>query len=165
MKVGGEIYGGFSESLAKQETLKYLATHPAKVDAVASLAGMGSGVLQAFKQSGRPVPLIAELGLDQGVLGYWRQNQGAYHAASAGLPPTAAARAIYEVAVRTLRGQGPRLNHLIGEVPLVTDANLAQWAQPGWGLQTVGTAPGLPQSFLPSSYLDAFFTRPAALTQ
>jgi ribose transport system substrate-binding protein len=164
MKVGGEIYGGFSESLAKSETLKYLATHPQKIDAVTTLAGESVGTLKAFQQTGRPIPPAAEVGMDKGFLGYWQQNQSkGYHASSTSLPPVAAARALHEVAMRMLAGQGPKLNSLIGKNPVITDANLADWAEPSWNINTPGTVPGDPQSFLPSKYLDDFFNNPAPI--
>jgi ribose transport system substrate-binding protein len=163
MKVGGEIFGGFSESLAKSETLKYLATHPQKIDAVATLAGESVGTLQAFKQTGRPLPPVAEIGMDKGFLGNWRQNQSSYHASSTSLPPVAAARALREVAMRMLAGQGVKLNTLVAPDALITDANLADWADPSWTLNTPGTVPGAPQSFMPSKFLDDFFNHPAPI--
>src|SRR3954447_11320345 len=63
IKIPGEIYGAFSESQAKSETLKYLSTHPQKLDGVTAMPGESSGVLQAFKQVGRPVPPMAEVGM------------------------------------------------------------------------------------------------------
>jgi ribose transport system substrate-binding protein len=163
MKVAGEIFGGFSESLAKSETLKYLATHPQKVDALAALAGESVGTLQAFKQTGRPLPPMAETGMDKGFLGNWLQNQSTYHAASTTIPPVPAARVLHEVAMRMLAGQGVKLNTLVGVEPVVTDANLADWADPSWTLTTPGTVSGDPQSFLPSTFLNGFFANPAPL--
>jgi ribose transport system substrate-binding protein len=161
MKVAGEIFGGFSESLAKSETLKYLATHPQKIDAVTTLAGEAVGTLQAFKQTGRPIPPFAEVGMDKGFLGYWRQNQSNYHASSTSLPPVPAARALHDVAMRMLAGQGVKLNTLVAENPVITDANLADWAEPTWTINTPGTVSGDPQSFMPSSFIDDFFNKPA----
>ncbi|HEY2604196.1 MAG TPA: substrate-binding domain-containing protein [Thermoleophilaceae bacterium] len=163
MKVGGEIFGGFSESLAKSETLKYLATHPQKVDVLTTLAGESVGSVQAFKQTGRPIPPLAEVGMDKGFLGYWRQNQANYHASSTSLPPVGAARALHEVAMRMLAGQGVKLNTLVAENPVITDANLADWSDPSWTLATPGTVPGDPQSFMPSKFLDDYFNNPAPI--
>ncbi|HEX6461280.1 MAG TPA: substrate-binding domain-containing protein [Thermoleophilaceae bacterium] len=161
MKVGGEIYGAFSESGAKSETLKYLATHPQKIDGVTTLAGESVGTLQAFKQTGRPIPPFAEVGMDKGFLGYWRQNQSSYHASSTSLPPVPAARALHEVAMRMLAGQGVKLNTLVAENPVITDANLADWSEPTWSITTPGTVSGDPQSFMPSSFINDFFNNPA----
>ncbi len=163
MKVAGEIYGGFSESLAKSETLKYLATHPQKIDAVTALAGESVGTLKAFQQTGRPIPPFAEVGMDKGFLGYWRQNQSTYHASSTSLPPVPAARALHDVAMRMLAGQGVKLNTLVAENPVITDANLADWSEPTWNINTPGTVSGDPQSFMPSTFINDFFNNPAPL--
>jgi ribose transport system substrate-binding protein len=163
IKIGGQAFGAFSESQAKSETLKYLSTHPQKIDSVAALAGEAVGVVQAFKQVGRPVPPRAEVGMDKGFLGYWRANQGTYHAASTSLPPVPAARAVAEVAGRMLAGQGVKLNTLVAEEPVINDANLAEWVNPSWTLATPGTVPGATESFMPSSFIDGFFNHGAPL--
>lgn len=158
-----EIYGAFSESQAKSETLKYLGTHPQPLQGLTVMPGEAVGVLQAFKQVGRAIPPTAEVGFDRGFLGYWRQNQGAFHGSSTSLPPVPAARAVAEVAGRMLAGQGVKLNTLVADEPLVNDANLGDWAEPGWSLTTPGTVSGEPDSFMPSEFIDGFFNRPAEL--
>jgi hypothetical protein len=62
-----------------------------------------------------------------------------------------------------LHGQGLKLNAIVDELPLVTDANLDAWADAGWSLNTPGAASGEPQSFLSSKFLDAFFAHPRPL--
>jgi len=45
---------------------------------------------------------------------------------------------------------------------IITDANLSQWVQPGWSLNTpLAYAPGPPNVFYPASYLNQFFSKPA----
>jgi ribose transport system substrate-binding protein len=161
LKVIGEVYGGFSEAGAKSETQKFLATHPTKVDGLAVMPGEAVGALQAFQQVGRPIPPAAEVGMDRGFLGYWQQNQATYHASSTSLPPVPAARAVAEITARMLAGQGVKLNTLVAEEPLVNDANLSEWAEPDWTLTTPGTVSGKPDTFMPSPFLDDFFTNPA----
>jgi len=161
MKVAGEVYGGFSEAGAKSETQKFLATHPTKIDGLAVMPGEAVGALQAFQQVGRPIPPAAEVGMDKGFLGYWQQNQATYHASSTSMPPVPAARAVAEITARMLAGQGVKLNTLVAEEPVVNDANLSDWAEPSWTLTTPGTVSGKPDSFMPSPFLDDFFTNPA----
>src|SRR3954447_525591 len=158
MKLAGEVFGAFSEAQAKSETLKWLSTHPQKVDALGAMPGESSGALQAFKQLGRPVPPASEIGLDKGFLGYWRTNDTAYDAAATSLTPVSAARATSNVIGRMLAGDGVKLNTLVGKTPLVTDANLGDWSDASWTLQTPGTVSGHPDDFLPAKDLDAFFT-------
>jgi ribose transport system substrate-binding protein len=158
MKVAGEVFGGFSEAGAKSETLKWLGTHPAKLDGLAVMPGQSAGTLQAFEQVGREIPPGAEVGMDKGFLGYWRQNDKTYDAASTSLTPVSIARATADTVARMLAGDGVKLNTLVGETPLITDANLTDWADPSWTLKTPGTVSGNPDDFLPADELDAFFT-------
>ena len=94
------------------------------------MPGEANGVLQAFRQTGRPVPPAAEVGMDKGFFGYWQENQAKYHASSTSLPPVPAARALAEVTGRMLAGQGVKLNTLVAKVPVVDDATLADWGGP-----------------------------------
>ena len=48
--------------------------------------------MQAFKQTGRPMPIVPDSGLSKGSLGYWNQNQAEYHDSATSLPPVPAAR-------------------------------------------------------------------------
>lgn len=157
MKVAGEVFGGFSEAGAKSEVLKWLGTHPAKLDGVAVMPGQSAGTLQALKQSGREVNAVAEIGADRGFLGYWGEKDTTFNAASTTLFPVGAGRATAEVVKRMLDGQGVKLNTLVGETPLITDANLGDYGEDSWTVQTSGTVSGAPDSFLPSDEINAFF--------
>ena len=156
-------YGAFSEAIAKSEMLKYLSTHPQKVDAVFEVATMAPGVMRAFQQSGRPMPIVPDIGLSKASLGYWKQNDAKYDNSATSLPPVPAGRAVADVARRMLAGQGVKINTLVGEQPIVTDATLADWVEGAWSLNTPGSAPGAADSFLPPKFLDGFFLKPAAL--
>jgi ABC-type sugar transport system substrate-binding protein len=157
------VYGGFSDSIAKSEMLKYLATHPQKLDAVLEVAVMAPGVMRAFQQTGRPMPIIPDTGLSKASLGYWNQHKATYPDVGYTIPPVPAARAVVDVARRMLDGQGLKMNAIVGKAPIVTDANLGDWIDNRWNLNTPGAAPGDLQSFLPSKYLEAFFAHPKPL--
>jgi ABC-type sugar transport system substrate-binding protein len=163
LKSVGDVYGGFSDNLAKSETLKFLATHPQTIDAALEVAVMAPGVMKAFQQTGRPMPIVPDIGLSKGSLGYWNQNKADYSDVATSLPPLPAASATAEVALRMLHGQGVKYNAIIGEQPLVDDTNLGDWVEPSWNLNTPGAALGTRDSFLPSSFLATFFDRPADL--
>jgi ribose transport system substrate-binding protein len=163
LKSIGDVYGGFSDNLAKSETLKFLATHPQKIDAALEVAVMAPGVMRAFQQTGRPMPIVPDVGLSKGSLGYWNQNKADYSNVATSLPPLPAAAATAEVARRMLHGQGVKYNAIIGKQPLVDDTNLSEWVEGSWNLNTPGAALGTRDSFLPSSFLATFFNQPADL--
>ena len=158
-----QVYGGLSDSIAKGAMLRYLATHPQPLDAVMQTAYMGTGIMSAFQQSGRAMPVVEDSGLTKGTLGYWWHNRPKYHGVGTSVPAGPFSPAVAEVALRMLHGQGVKLNALVGVDPVVTDANLDKWAEPSWTLTTPGGAPGPRDSFMTSSYINAFFSHPAPL--
>jgi ribose transport system substrate-binding protein len=157
IKVSGQVYGSYSTSLAKSETLKFLATHPQGVDGVFQTAVMAPGVMSAFQQTGRAIPPVNDIGSNKGSLGYWLSNKGRYHGVGAGLGAQAMARALAGVAQRMLRGQGIRISEVQHPNTIITDRNLSEWAKPGWGLTTPGVAEGPARQFMSESFLNGLF--------
>jgi ribose transport system substrate-binding protein len=153
--VAGEVYGGYTDSIAKQEMLKYLGTHPQKVDAVLEAGGMGVGTRQAFEQAGRPVPIIAEGGPTKGQLGYHNQHPDSSYF-SAPIAPAVMAGAVADTAKMLLDGHGLKLNVLVDRGAVVNDANLSSWDDPAWTPQTPGSASGPRDWFLGTDYLRGF---------
>ena len=157
----GQVYGNYTNSIAKRETLTFLATHPQKIAAVGNAASMAPGVMQAFQQSGRPMPIVQDTAGQKGSLGYWRQNSD-YQGVGYGTPPAPTARTVVNVALRVLEGQGPKLNNIVTLAPPITPANLDQWAEPGWTLATVGSANGPDKVIMSDAYLNPMFKNGAA---
>jgi ribose transport system substrate-binding protein len=158
----GELYGGFSDSLAKSQMLQFLATHPESIGAVFPTASMSVGIMQAFVQTGRPAPVVTDVGPTNGRLGYIEQHKSYAYVAVA-FTPQACAAALVDVTRRMLDGQGVRMNVLLAQVPLVTNFNASEYSKPGWSLGTPGVAPGIPGQFFSDSYIAAFFAHPRQL--
>jgi ribose transport system substrate-binding protein len=156
MKVD-EVIGGFVNATAKAEVLKYLATHPQGVSAVVQAGAMGNGVIGAFTSSGRDVPPIGDIGASEGSLAYWSAHKDTYHGIGTGQPGKWAADAVVSTALRTLAGQGPKVNTLQPPVPLISDANLDEWANPSASQDSEQTADGPRDAFLSEQYLDGLF--------
>ena len=156
-----DLYGQFIPSVAKAETLKYLGTNPAPVQGVFQTATMASGVMQAFDQAGRDIPPVTDIGVTKGSLGYWRQNKDSYTGTGTGLGGIALGSGMANVAIRMLEGQGLKTNAVIQELPVLTDANLNQWAEPGWDLNTPGVAEGPPGAFGSNDFLNPLFANGA----
>jgi ribose transport system substrate-binding protein len=163
IKPAGEITGLFQPATAKGETLKFLATHPQPIAGALQIGAMSTGIMQAFKQSGRPMPVVADIAALKGSLGYWINNRSTYHGIGTGLGPTWLGDAAANVARRMLHGQGLKTTDIMDRLPLISDQNVAKWAKPQWNLATPGEADGPRGTFLTDSYLDAFFANGAAL--
>ena len=161
IKLAGEIAGAFVPPVAKSETLKYLATHPGRIDGVLQTGGMAPGIISAFKQSGRPVPIIDDAGAMKGSLGYWINNKDSYASFGEGFPPVTYGKSIASVTRRMLAGRGLKVSDVTAWFPPITVKSLDQWAQKDWDLNTPGIADGPPQSFMPETFISGLFNDPA----
>jgi len=157
----GDVYGNFIDVNAKSETLKYLATHPQKIDGVIQAGTMTGGIMGAFQQSGRPMPVVDDVGPMKASTGYWLNHRGTYHGVGTAFGPKAMGGAGASVALRMLEGQGPNLSNVIARIPLLTEENLDEWGDKSWSLTTPGQPEGPPNSWFTEDYIDAFFARPA----
>jgi ribose transport system substrate-binding protein len=151
----------FQAPIAKQQVLGYLNTHPQPVAGVVTAGPFTSGVIQAFQQAGKTVPVITNNGLDEGGLAYWIQHESSYHGVALANVPNGLAYAVTQVTHRMLLGDGVKINTLSIDPPLVTSANLTQYVNvdPSWTINTVGTASGPASKYVSNSYIDAIFTK------
>jgi ribose transport system substrate-binding protein len=162
VQVAGEAYGNFVPSQAKSDTLRFLATHPARVDGVLQTAVMAPSIMQAFQQVGRPMPVVDDIGPMKGSLGWWYHHRGAYHGVGTAIGAASLGRTTVSVALRMLEGQGIRLTDVVNTLPVLTEANVGQWWDPSFTLATPGSPPGPPDSFADDRYLDPLFRHGAA---
>ena len=164
IKVVGNIAHMWTSQVGQAELQKWLATHPQQLDGIAVQSSGETGVLQALLQSGRDVPPIS-IGGELGALCYWRNNPEYISAAIQTWPPGDDIELGWNIMMRTMQGQGPKIESIL--VPTVTstfedikavldencDRNSTDWLHVGidaWG----GT-----------DYLDQFFERPADPTK
>jgi ribose transport system substrate-binding protein len=161
VKLVGNVYGNFIDVNAKSESLKYLATHPQKIDGVVQSGTMTGGIMGAFQQSGRPMPVVDDVGPMKASTGYWLNHLGTYHGVGTAFGPQTMGRAGAVVALRMLEGQGPKLSNIVARIPLLTEQNLHEWGDKSWTLTTPGQPEGPPNSWFTDDYINAFFARPA----
>lgn len=161
IKVVGSVAGMWTDQVAQGEVQKWLATNPGKLDGIVVQSAAEMGVLRAVQQAGRgeiPVAIGGELG----ALCYWRKNPNYINASFQLWPPADDIELMWHIMMRTLQGQGPKVQSvLVDPVKLTYDdltkvmdenCNLdsAEWLKVGakrWGYDP--------------SYLDNFFLRPA----
>jgi len=160
IKVTGQIAHMWTSQVGQAETQKWLATHPGQLDGMAVQSSGETGVLAALQQSGREmVPL--SIGGELGALCYWRNNPDYISAAIQTWPPGDDVELGWNIMMRTLQGQGPKIQSILVpprkivyadvEAMMGTDCdtNSTGWYNPGidiWGGK---------------DYLDNFFLRPA----
>lgn len=160
IKIVGTVDGGWVDSVAKTKVLQFLSTHPQPLHGVASQSPGDLGTLSALQQAGRPVvPITA--GGEMGPLAYWRDNPNWLKAAYPAWPPGDEMEEGWEVMMRTLQGQGPKIaSILIGPgkithedlaslLPKDTDYSSNEWVDPPY------------ESWFPKKTMDMYFERPA----
>ncbi|SDZ54087.1 substrate-binding domain-containing protein [Herbiconiux ginsengi] len=163
VKLVGEVTGNFDSSAAKSEVLSFLSTYTGDVDGVFQTALMAPGIISAFEESGLPVPPVTDIAAQEGSLGYWINHSDSYQGVGIGQGAAATGNAVAEVALGVLAGGGVKVSDVVLNLPLITDDNLADWADPSWDLSTVGTAPGPDDApLVTDEYLGEIFNSPIA---
>src|SRR5215469_7583717 len=151
----------FQASIAKQQVLGYLNTHPQTVAGVITAGPFTSGVIQAFQQAGKTVPVVTNNGLDEGGLAYWVQHKSTYNGVALANTPNGLAYATTQVAHKMLAGDGVKINTLSIDPPLATNANLTKYVtiDPSWTINSAGTASGPSDLYVSNDFIDAIFTK------
>ena len=161
IKVVGSVAGMWTDQVAQGEVQKWLATNPGKLDGIVVQSAAEMGVLRAVQQAGRgeiPVAIGGELG----ALCHWRKNPNYINAAFQLWPPADDIELMWHIMMRTLQGQGPKVQSILVDPVKLTHEDLtkvmdencnldsAEWLKVGskrWGYDP--------------SYLDDFFLHPA----
>ena len=161
IEVAGTVAGMWTDQVAQGEVQKWLATNPGQLDGIVVQSAAEMGVLRAVQQSGRgniPVAIGGELG----ALCYWRNNPDYIRNSYQVWPPADEIQLIWNVMMRTLQGQGPKIQSILVDPVKMTHADLvammnedcsvdsAEWLKVGaarWGADPAD--------------LDQFFLKPA----
>ncbi len=160
IKVVGNVAGKWTDQVAQTAVQQFLATNPGKIDGILTQSAQETGVLQALLQSGRPV-VPMNIGGEAGAACYWRQHKDWVSQGFNIWPPGDEMQLAFEAAIRTLEGQGPKIQSIIREpapmtyadvaaaLPANCDVNGSGWIQPG------------PDKWMPTTQLNKYFQRPA----
>jgi ribose transport system substrate-binding protein len=160
IKIVGDVAGMWTDQVAQSEVQKWVANHPGDLDGVAVQSAAELGVLRALEQSGRKMPPVA-IGGEEGALCYWRHHPDYVTAALQSWPPADEMELTWNIMMRTMQGQGPKVQSLLVPSAKLTHDDLVKaipencsessdkWfnvSQVRWGGK---------------EYLDQFFLRPA----
>lgn len=161
IKVVGSIAGNWTDQVAQGEVQKWLATHPGKLDGIVVQSAAEMGVLRAVQQSGRgnvPVAIGGELG----ALCYWRKHPDYITASYQVWPPADEIQLIWNIMMRTLQGQGPKVQSILVDPVKLTKDDLAKVMKEDCSLDTADwLSVGADRWGADPSYLDDFFLKPA----
>jgi ribose transport system substrate-binding protein len=112
VRVVGDVAGMWTDQVAQGEVQKWLATNPGQLDGIVVQSAAELGVLRALQQSGRDMIPIA-IGGELGALCYWRQNPKYISASYQVWPPADEFALIWNIMMRTLEGQGPKVQSIM----------------------------------------------------
>lgn len=160
VKIVGDVAGMWTDQIGQAAVQKWLATHPGELDGIVVQSAAELGVLRALEQSGRKMVPIS-FGGESGALCYWRKNPKFITEAYQLWPPGDDIELSWNIMMRTLEGQGPKIQSILVKPVKFTfddikkrlnencDVNSEKWENVGvenWGSK---------------AYLDQFFLRPA----
>ena len=150
----------WTDQVAQAEVQKWLATNPGKLDGIIIQSASELGALRALQQSGRDMIPIT-IGSELGALCYWRNNPDYVSAAIHAWPPGDDFEMIWNIMMRTLQGQGPKVqsilttpvamgkDEMMTAIPSDCSEQSDKWYHPGI------------ESWAGKKFLDNFFLRPA----
>ena len=160
LKVSRSVNGNWTANVTKTVILQTLATNPAPIDAVWTTGSESRVVAEAFKEAGRPAPLITG-SVTGDALGYWKANPDNYRFEGHALLPGWTAQTLFRVAARIMDGQKPKLNTILIPIPPVHAEDLGTWYQDCMTPDAVSVFPVPPQDPVSEQEMDAYFSNPA----
>jgi ribose transport system substrate-binding protein len=158
--IASSIYGGWDNGTSKTETAQWLAAHPAGAAGVIQDGGMTAGVIQAYQADGKTVPPISEGECGAGDLSWWLAHKSSYQTVGGCINGFQAAYDDFNVALRTLAGNGPKYQTLELPTPTITNANLSTYAKPGLPVSSSAEVGGPINFWCSDKCLDSYFNKP-----
>lgn len=155
-EVEAEVNGDWTASVTKQVVLKALATNPAEIPAVYTTGSEEVQVAEAFRQSGRPLPLITG-SISGDALGYWNENKDEFKFNGYGQLPSWSAAVSFRVAMRILDGKQAKINPILVPMPLVTPDDLPELFESCMTPTSSDKYPVLKDDPLPTELMDEYF--------
>ena len=160
IEVKGPIAGMWTDQVAQAEVQRWLATNPGKLDGILIQSASELGALRALQQSGRPMVPIT-IGSEMGVLCYWRNNPDYVSAAIHAWPPGDDFEMIWNIMMRTLQGQGPKIQSILTTPVKMTKEEMMEAIPEDCSEQSAGWYhPGI-EEWAGKDFLDNFFLHPA----
>jgi hypothetical protein len=120
-----------------------------------------AGVIQAFEQVGRPVPVIAAGPANVGEISWWAGRSAFCCIFGTAANSRQHMYMAWRIMIRVLAGDQLKVSDLVFDVPLITKANYKQYLVAGDTLDSVGEFPGADNSpsYASDKYLDNFFVK------
>ncbi|MGI8393258.1 substrate-binding domain-containing protein [Leucobacter sp. W1038] len=161
IEVVGQPAGNFNDPGAKTAVMSFLSSYPGEIDMVYQVASMGAGIFSGFSDNNREkMPLVLDNLPTAASLAWWEQlRPEGYEGLAIPGTGTQFGEALWSVAMRTMNGEGPKINQIALETQFITDENLGEYVVPGSTTTSAGESQTV-GSLLPDEYLDGYFSQP-----
>ncbi len=160
VKIVGDVAGMWTDQVAQTEVQKWLANHPGDLDGVVVQSAAELGVLRALQQSGRKMVPVA-IGGEEGALCYWRHHPKFVSAAFQGWPPGDEIELAWNIMMRTMEGQGPKVESILASPTTLTYDDVAKLLPENCSEESDKWINVGEDRWASKAYLDKFFLRPA----
>ena len=160
ISVVGSLAGMWTDQVAQAEVQKWLATNPGDLSGIIIQSASELGALRALKQSGRDMVPIT-IGSELGALCYWRKNPKYVSSAIHAWPPGDDFELSWNIMMRTLQGQGPKVQSILTKPITMDFEQLKAVVSEDCNEESDGWYnPGI-EAWAGKAYLDQFFLHPA----
>jgi len=160
-KLIGQVFGNWTDQVAQTEVQKFLATNPAEIAGIVAQGSQETGILKAVLQSGREVMPISLAG-SAGAACYMKQNPGWMSHGFQIWPPGDEMELGINVVMRTLQGQGPKIQSILRPVYRVSAEDYVAGLADDCSIDsTEFLQPGI-ETWFPDEWASGFFMNPVA---
>lgn len=160
-KLVGQVFGNWTDQVAQTEVQKFLATNPAEIAGIVAQGSQETGILKAVLQSGREVMPISLAG-SAGAACYMKQNPGWMSHGFQIWPPGDEMELGINVVMRTLQGQGPKIQSILRPVYRVSAEDYVAGLADDCSIDsTEFLQPGI-ETWFPDEWASGFFMNPVA---
>jgi len=153
----GSVAGQWTDQIVKTQVQQYLATHPAPINGIFVQSPGEVGALEAMQQSGRPVVPMTVSG-EEGTACYWSQHPNWVKGGNFVWPPSSEIALSLNTAIRTLQGQGPKLQSIVRDPLPFTLAQAKQQLPANCSTSSTSWLGPNPNTWFTPTELNAFFT-------
>jgi len=160
INVVGSVAGMWTDQVAQAEIQKWLATNPGELNGIVIQSASELGAIRALKQSGRDMVPIT-VGGELGALCYWRKNPKFISSAIQAWPPGDDFELSWNIIMRTLEGQGPKIQSILTKPQVLKFDELTKVLDESCNENSDGWYNVGAESWASKAYLDQFFLRPA----
>jgi ribose transport system substrate-binding protein len=157
-------YGNWTPSITSSAILQTLATHPGKIDAVWTTGSESWYVVQAFQKAGRPVPYVTD-SPEANTLALIHSDPARYANLLFGdaTVPVPVADYAFEVTMRALYGQGPKISPIMFPLTPWQGSNIKGWYASCMTQGSEAPFPVPPQAPLTLAQMNAYFGHGASI--